>query len=36
MKERYIATLVGCALGDILGMPVEGWKREQIKNMWER
>src|SRR3989344_6059303 len=31
MKERYIATLVGCALGDILGMPVEGWKREQIK-----
>ena len=31
MKERYIATLVGCALGDTLGMPVEGWKREQIK-----
>lgn len=31
MKDRYIATLVGCALGDTLGMPVEGWKREQIK-----
>lgn len=30
-KERYIATLVGCAVGDALGMPVEGWKREQIK-----
>jgi ADP-ribosyl-[dinitrogen reductase] hydrolase len=29
-KERYIATLLGCGLGDILGMPVEGWKHEQI------
>ena len=31
MKERYVATLVGCALGDTLGMPVEEWSREQIK-----
>lgn len=31
IKEKYIATLVGCALGDALGMPVEGWKKEQIK-----
>lgn len=31
MQERYIATLLGCALGDTLGMPVEGWKREQIR-----
>lgn len=31
MKEKYIATLVGCAIGDMLGMPVEGWKKEQIK-----
>ncbi len=30
-KERYIATLVGCAVGDTLGMAVEGWKREQIQ-----
>ena len=30
-KEKYIATLVGCAIGDTLGMCVEGWKREQIK-----
>ena len=30
-KELYIATLVGCALGDTLGMPVEGWKPEQIR-----
>lgn len=30
MKERYQATLVGCAIGDSLGMPVEGWKRQQI------
>ncbi|MBI4919541.1 ADP-ribosylglycohydrolase family protein [archaeon] len=27
----YSASLVGCAIGDSLGMPVEGWKREQIK-----
>ena len=31
MRERYQATLVGCALGDSLGMPVEAWKPEQIK-----
>lgn len=31
MEDRYAATLVGCAIGDSLGMPVEGWKREQIK-----
>lgn len=31
MKENYRATLIGCALGDSLGMAVEGWKREQIQ-----
>jgi ADP-ribosylglycohydrolase len=31
MKEKYAATLLGCALGDTLGMGVEGWKREQIR-----
>ena len=31
MKERFIATMIGTAIGDTLGMPVEGWKREQIK-----
>jgi len=31
MKENYIATIVGCGVGDMLGMPVEGWKREQIR-----
>ena len=30
-KEQYQATLVGCAIGDTLGMAVEGWKREQIQ-----
>lgn len=30
MKNRYRAVLIGCALGDTLGMSVEGWKREQI------
>ena len=29
-EEHYIATLVGCALGDALGMPVEGWKKGHI------
>lgn len=31
MLERYQATLIGCACGDTLGMPVEGWKKEQIQ-----
>jgi len=31
MKDKYIATLVGCGLGDTLGMSVEGWKQGQIK-----
>ena len=29
--ENYFATLLGCAIGDSLGMSVEGWKKEQIK-----
>lgn len=29
--EKYYATLLGCAIGDALGMPVEGWKKNQIK-----
>jgi len=29
--DQYIGTLVGCAVGDVLGMPVENWKREHIK-----
>ena len=36
MEMRYIATLVGGALGDTLGMPVEGWKREQIQKYFGR
>ncbi len=31
MKKRFAATLLGCALGDTLGMAVEGWKKEQIE-----
>jgi len=30
-KDRYVATLIGCAIGDALGMPVEGMKAQQIK-----
>src|SRR5688500_5517293 len=29
-KERFRAVMLGTALGDTLGMPVEGWKKEQI------
>jgi ADP-ribosylglycohydrolase len=31
LLEKHIATLIGCAIGDTLGMAVEGWTREQIK-----
>ena len=31
MKDKYKATLIGCGLGDSLGMAVEGWKRKQIE-----
>jgi ADP-ribosylglycohydrolase len=30
LKEKYVATLIGCGIGDTLGMPFESWKREQI------
>ncbi|MDP3882349.1 MAG: ADP-ribosylglycohydrolase family protein [Nanoarchaeota archaeon] len=30
MKEKYRAAMLGCALGDTLGMPVEVWPRERI------
>ena len=29
--ERYAAVLLGCAIGDTLGMPVEAWTKEQIR-----
>ena len=29
--EKYEAVLIGCAIGDTLGMSVEAWKREQIR-----
>ncbi|MFH1072658.1 MAG: ADP-ribosylglycohydrolase family protein [Nanoarchaeota archaeon] len=30
-REHYIATLIGCALGDMLGMPIEMWRPGQIQ-----
>ena len=30
LQERYEAAFIGCAIGDALGMPVEGFKRAQI------
>lgn len=29
-KENFTGTILGCAIGDTLGMAVEGWKREHI------
>src|SRR3989338_7218235 len=31
IKDRYIAAFLGCAIGDCLGMPIEGWKKSQIE-----
>lgn len=31
LKEKYIATLIGCGIGDALGMPVEGFKKGTIQ-----
>ncbi len=31
LTKRYQQTLINAALGDTLGMPVEGWTREQIQ-----
>ncbi len=31
LKDHYQSTLLGCAIGDALGMPVESWKKEQIR-----
>ena len=31
LKEKYSATLIGCGIGDILGMPVESFSKEQIQ-----
>ena len=30
-KDRFIGCLLGCAVGDALGMPVEGWPKERIQ-----
>ncbi|HAO54009.1 MAG TPA: hypothetical protein DCR03_00260 [Gammaproteobacteria bacterium] len=29
-KQQFIGALVGCAIGDALGAPIEGWTREKI------
>jgi len=34
--DNYKAILFGCAIGDALGMPVEGWKQEQIRKYYGR
>ncbi len=31
LKDKYVATLIGCAIGDSLGMPVEAWPKERIQ-----
>ena len=31
LKQQYVGTLIGCGIGDSLGMAVEGWEKSQIK-----
>jgi len=31
LKEKIVGSLVGCAVGDALGMPVEGWPKARIQ-----
>jgi len=31
VEDRFVATMQGIALGDTLGMPVEGWRKKQIE-----
>ena len=30
LQEKYRGTLIGCAIGDTIGMPIEIWSRERI------
>lgn len=32
LEERYIASQVGCAIGDRLGLAVENWNQQQIRH----
>ncbi len=36
LKDKYIGTLIGCALGDSLGMPVEPWPKARIQKHFGR
>jgi ADP-ribosyl-[dinitrogen reductase] hydrolase len=31
MEDRFVGCLLGVAIGDALGMPIEGWSREAIR-----
>lgn len=33
LQEQFIGTILGVAVGDALGAPVEGWSRETIKSV---
>lgn len=35
-EDRFLGCLLGLAIGDALGMPVEGWSREQIEERFGR
>lgn len=35
-EDQIVGSFVGCAIGDALGMPVEGWPRERIKKHFGR
>lgn len=35
IRERFIGSILGLAIGDALGMPFEGWSPSSIKRHWE-
>ena len=36
LKSRFMGALVGTAIGDALGAPVEGWSMERVSSMYSK
>ncbi len=34
VKDRFVGSILGLAIGDALGMPFEGWSPDQIRQNW--
>lgn len=35
LRERFLGSIVGCAVGDALGAPFEGWHSSTVRSRWE-